>query len=103
MINGKEKYVLPGGEVESGQTIEEAAIREIKEEANLDVELDKKLTKINYKRCTDRVFLATKFSGDVKLTGEELNRLSKDNIYRPEWININDIGNLKIPIHPGIL
>ena len=33
-------YTLPGGAVESGETLEEAAIREVKEETGLNVELE---------------------------------------------------------------
>lgn len=33
------KWIIPGGGVDFGETIQEAAIREIKEETNLDVEL----------------------------------------------------------------
>jgi 8-oxo-dGTP diphosphatase len=33
-------YTLPGGAVEHGETLEEAAIREVKEEAGVDVEID---------------------------------------------------------------
>ena len=34
------KYVLPKGHVEAGETEQETALREIKEETNLEVELD---------------------------------------------------------------
>lgn len=33
-------YTLPGGAVEKGETLEDAAIREVKEETGLNVELD---------------------------------------------------------------
>ncbi|MBW2981608.1 NUDIX domain-containing protein [Candidatus Woesearchaeota archaeon] len=35
------KWVIPGGGVRYGETIKEAAVREIKEETNLDIELVK--------------------------------------------------------------
>ncbi len=36
-------WIIPGGGVKFGETIQEAAIREIKEETNLDVELIKQI------------------------------------------------------------
>ncbi len=48
-FNGKEYYVFPGGGVESGETPEEAAIREMKEETSLDVKLDRKLWEVHNK------------------------------------------------------
>ena len=39
MIHFKNHWALPGGFVEYGETVETAAIREAKEETNIDVEL----------------------------------------------------------------
>jgi 8-oxo-dGTP diphosphatase len=41
--NYRGRWVIPGGGVRWGETIQEAAIREIKEETNLDVEIVKPL------------------------------------------------------------
>ncbi len=35
------QWGLPGGKMEGGETIEEAAVREVKEETNLTIKLDK--------------------------------------------------------------
>ncbi len=37
------KWVLPGGKLEENETIEETAVRETKEETNLDIEIDELL------------------------------------------------------------
>ena len=41
--DGREYFVLPGGHIEDGETEEETLIREIKEETNLDAQIDKHL------------------------------------------------------------
>ena len=42
-VNANGYWVIPGGGVKFGETIEAAAIREIKEETNLDVEIVKRI------------------------------------------------------------
>ena len=37
------KWALPGGIVEYGETVEQAAIREVKEETNIDIKIEKLL------------------------------------------------------------
>jgi len=37
--NNKEYWIIPGGGVEFGETLEQAAVREIKEETNLDIKI----------------------------------------------------------------
>ena len=47
--SGQEYYVLPGGSIEKGETPQQAAIREIKEETNLDIYLERLVWKIKEK------------------------------------------------------
>jgi 8-oxo-dGTP diphosphatase len=42
------KWVFPGGYVDRGESVQEAAIRETKEEVNLDVEIDRLLNVYSY-------------------------------------------------------
>lgn len=101
--NGQEYFVFPGGGVEEGETLEEATIREIKEELSLDAKLDKLLFKMfnpsknNQKEMgrDDNFYLITEFSGELKLGGEELERMSEDDKYYPEWHEIKKASQYK--------
>lgn len=44
---GKRKWAFPGGKVEYGETVEESAVREVKEETNIDVKLKELLGPYN--------------------------------------------------------
>jgi 8-oxo-dGTP diphosphatase len=76
--NNKEYWIVPGGSVEFGETIEQAAVREIKEETNLDVEITKFLgfkeaISVKHKYHTVIFFyLAKPLHKDVKLEGKVL-------------------------------
>ncbi len=86
-------WVIPGGGIEFGETIEEAAIREIKEETNLDVVLIKK---IGYKEAINVsgnyhsiIFfhLAKPKHTDIK---------AKDDVSSAKFFTIEEIRKLKI-------
>ena len=71
--NNEEFWLLPGGSLKENETSEEALIREIKEETNLDIELDTNFKKtityfINSKQVfKDSVyFVATPITFDLK-------------------------------------
>ena len=92
---GKEYYVLPGGSIEKGETPREAATREIKEETNFDIKLDKLLWKIKESVKGEvklgYYFLAKSFTGDLRLGGPELHRQSDTNIYLFEWVSVKGL------------
>jgi len=63
-------WEFPGGKVESGENIQQALSRELKEELNISVEQASPLIKINHQYsdlavCLD-VWLVDKFSGELK-------------------------------------
>ncbi len=102
--NGRSYYVIPGGGVEAGETLAQAAIREAREETSLDVELgpllynrlwqDGRLQQIEY------AFLVSAFHGVPVLQDPEmLSRQSADNTYRLTWLPIAELNGQ--PLYPG--
>lgn len=92
--NGQEYFVFPGGGVKEGEIIEKAAAREIKEEFDLDIKIEKFLFKIKNKDRYEFYFLVKDFSGTPKISGEEKERMNKKNQYMPVWKNLKEIESL---------
>lgn len=71
------KWDIPGGFVEPGEPIEEALRREIKEETNLNVRVNKvlyiysNLSQLPEKQVFQAVYLCEYENGDIKLNPEE--------------------------------
>ena len=68
-------WEFPGGKVEKGETFEIALKREIKEELNIDININKKLGEENYKDDKINVklhyFICSHISGEVYLNEHE--------------------------------
>ena len=69
------KWEFPGGKVESKETLEEALIREIKEELNITINVHQKIGEEKYKDSKINVilhyFLCSHQSGTIKLNEHE--------------------------------
>ncbi len=96
--HGSEYYVVPGGGIESGETPEEAAIREAKEEAGLDVAPAKKLGAFRHEGRMTHYFLAASRRGQSRIGSPERERRSAGNVYELEWVDAARIGD--IPLRP---
>ena len=84
-------WEFPGGKVKTGETAQEACIREIKEEVNLDVEIDTFLKQVkhaytHFKIVMD-VFICRFVSGRVRLSGP----------VDFKWIKLFEIENFPLP------
>jgi 8-oxo-dGTP diphosphatase len=73
-------WALPGGRVDAGETIEETAIREVKEETGLDVEMVSKIGEYHEQGVQDSVeynyypacFLVKVVGGEIKKQESEI-------------------------------
>ena len=95
--NGRSFHVLPGGGVEPGETLEQAAHREAKEETNFDIELGPLL----WQREPDHIneefaYLVANFQGELRLGGPEAVNQSPTNIYRFDWIPLAEIDQFDV-------
>ncbi len=92
----KEYYVIPGGGLEEGETLEENVIRELKEEFNVDIEVVRFLGTEEYDDTIANYFLCKIINGTPRLGGEELERMTNENYYEVRYINLNEIDSYDI-------
>ncbi|MFA6307359.1 MAG: NUDIX domain-containing protein [Patescibacteria group bacterium] len=92
--NDREYYTIPGGTLEDEETIEQTAIREIKEETGLDISLSELLWEYKDEYHHGYYFLAQNINGQVELGGEELDKNNPQNHYALEWIELKNIKNI---------
>jgi mutator protein MutT len=91
-------YVFPGGGIENGETINETAIREVKEELGIDINPINQLYRLE-SNDNSQIFVLCKYIDGIIGTGqgeEYTQRNSKDNQYIPEIIPINKIKELDL-------
>lgn len=97
--NIKEYYTIPGGGQEEGETIEEATLREIREELGIEIELTDKCYELESQGRKQYFFVAKYKSGIIGSgTGEEMTNTNyeKYGAYIPEIIAREEIKNIKL-------
>lgn len=96
--NGKylHYYAIPGGGVELNESLEEACIREVKEEVSLDVTIDKYLGVEEYDKGIVHYYKVNYLGGVPILGGEEKEHNNPDNYYEVALIDIKDLDNIYI-------
>ncbi len=83
------QWNLPGGRVDVGETIEQAAVREAKEEAGFDVNLGAEVLVMH--QSIDRPVL---HSFEATITGGEL-KYDPEEILDAKWFTYEEILNMK--------
>ena len=95
---GAKYYLFPGGQVEPGESIEEAARREALEELGVEVELDQMVAE----RTSDprQVFFPAKITGGLFGSGLGIELSSPDDSergsYTPVWIPIASLDAIDV-------
>lgn len=81
-------WEFPGGKIEAGETREEALIREIKEELELNIEINSYLTTVDYDypnfHLTMHCFICSIKSGELQLNAHN----------DAKWMNIEELNEL---------
>ena len=94
--NGHEYYAVPGGGVEADENPEMAAVRELKEETNLNIVLGEKIGELEEDGNRQYFYIAQSWSGTPTLGGPEAERNSPDNSYRLEWVPIEKLKDINL-------
>ena len=84
-LNDKERWVVPGGGVQPGESYEDAARRKAMEELNIYIQAMSKFCTINAGGHIEKYFIS--YLDDciiLKMHREELKSISK-NVYEPVW------------------
>jgi 8-oxo-dGTP diphosphatase len=88
--------VLPGGFVNEGERVEDAAKREIKEETSLDIELIGILGVYSEpKRDPRGHIMSTVFIGKISESSDKIDALAQDDAVAIEWLNLEEVDNTR--------
>ena len=93
----KNHLVLPGGFVNEGERVEDAAKREAKEETALDVELMDILGVYSEPERDPRGhIMSTVFIAKISLSNDKIGAEAQDDAAAIEWIDIEQVDNVRL-------
>ncbi|MBK8823508.1 MAG: NUDIX domain-containing protein [Anaerolineales bacterium] len=90
---GLHYFAFPGGGVDEGETIEQAAVREAEEELGIQVKVIQKVAEVIFNGKPQYYFLVKHLSGDFGTgTGEEYGEYNPiHGTYHPLWMPVAEI------------
>ena len=94
--------VLPGGFVNEGERVEDAAKREVKEETSLDIVLLEILGVYSEPRRDPRGHvMSTVFIGKISKRNYEVDAIAQDDAAAIEWLNLEEVVNTRFGFDHG--
>lgn len=102
---GHHYATIPGGSVEPGETPEQAAVRELAEEATMTGRVERLLWSGVHDDKPDKLvsyFLMADVEGEPVLGGEELTEQTEDNIHTLLWARLDEVEDLGLQPHVAI-
>lgn len=97
----RQYWLVPGGGLQWGETIDECARRELKEETNLDIKLIKLLfISESVSKEHSRHLINLTFLGQASNLDEELKSTGDERVQEAKFVPVEDLH--KLEIHPPI-
>jgi 8-oxo-dGTP diphosphatase len=93
-------FVIPGGHVEAGETIQEACVREMHEETGLEIAwIEFGFSYVNVTPGRSRLghyFFVEPLPGEPVLSGPEIDKRAEDNRYVLEWVRLDRLAEISL-------
>lgn len=93
---GHHYAVLPGGHVETGESHEEAALRELREETTLEARISRLLWTDTHNGRPSSYFLMTDVRGSAVLSGDEAKANGPTNSHELMWVTAQAFDSLNL-------
>lgn len=92
--NDEQYYILPGGGVESEETPLDAAIREVKEELGIKVNIVDQIAEFEHRGNIEYYYIAKDFAGEINGNGDSnLNDAIHDEVL---WLDVSQIEKINL-------